>query len=332
MRKTSLTFGNYIYEWYMTYKFPKHQITTRNVCLTYINIHIKPSRLGRLYLKNVKTKEIQQFLSELFINGNKSILKASNKARGLSPWTVKKIRSLIIAALNQAVHEHLITENVAFYTENIKIFNAPKRIFSLKEQKLFLNDAKNYRYYLAYVLLFFTGCRRSEILGLSWNDIHFTDNTIFISQVLVVVNNKPCLKSIPKNRNSIRNIPVHKEIMAMLRAYKEEQDLYFTKHRYYNKYNLVFCTLKGDFYNPNNLLQNMKKRLKKLGLPTDLHIHSTRHTFATNLIHAKVAIPDIQKLGGWSSPDVLLNTYAHTLLPTQIKAVNNLYEIYKKNK
>lgn len=75
----------------------------------------------------------------------------------------------------------------------------------------------------------------------------------------------------------------------------------------------------------------MKKRLKKLGLPQDLHIHSTRHTFATNLIHNKVAIVDIQKLGGWSSPDVLLNLYAHTLRESQIEAVNKLYEEFKMN-
>ena len=118
--------------------------------------------------------------------------------------------------------------------------------------------------------------------------------------------------------------------MNKLLILKKEQEEYFSKHKYTNMYNLVFCTKKGDVYNPNNLLQNNEKRLKRLGLPKDLHIHSTRHTFATNLIHNKVAIVDIQKLGGWANPDILLNLYAHTLQESQIKAIDELYANFKK--
>ena len=329
MKNKNITFGNYILEWYMIYKYPKHQITTRNVCLTYINVHIKNSNIGKKYMRNLTTLDIQKFLSNLLQNGNKSILNITKK--GLSNWTVNKIRALIIACLSQAIREGYIKDNVATYTENIKIVSKPKRIFSKEQQQKFLNDAKKYRYYLAYELLFFTGARRSEILGLSWDKINFNNNSIFISQVLVVINNKPQLKLVPKNKSSIRVIPIPQELMYKLKELKENQEQYFQKHIYVNKYNLVFCTSKGELYNPNNLLQNMKKRLKKLNLPTDLHIHSTRHTFATNLIHNKVAIVDIQKLGGWSSPDVLLNIYSHTIQESQIKAVNDLYEQLKTN-
>lgn len=328
MKNKNITFGNYMYNWYMIYKYPKHEITTRNVCLTYINIHVKPSNIGRKFIQNLSTRDVQEFLSNLLQYGNKSILRM--KKKGLSNWTVNKIRSLIISCLNQAVRENIVKENVASYTENIRIINVPKNIFTKEQQVLFLNNSKNYRYHLAYELLFFTGTRRSEILGLSWDKVNFHNNTIFISQVLVVINNKPKLKAIPKNKSSIRVIPLPQELMNKLLILKKEQEEYFSKHKYTNMYNLVFCTKKGDVYNPNNLLQNMKKRLKRLGLPKDLHIHSTRHTFATNLIHNKVAIVDIQKLGGWANPDILLNLYAHTLQESRIKAIDELYANFKK--
>ena len=172
MKRKNVTFGNYMYNWYMIYKYPKHEITTRNVCLTYINIHVRPSNIGRKFIKNLSTRDIQEFLSNLLQYGNKSIL--CTKKKGLSNWTVNKIRSLIIACLNQAVRENIVKENVASYTENIKIINVPKNVFTKEQQVLFLNNSKNYRYHLAYELLFFTGTRRSEILGLSWDKVNFS--------------------------------------------------------------------------------------------------------------------------------------------------------------
>lgn len=97
MKTKNITFGTYIYNWYMIYKYPKHQATTRNVSLTYINVHIRPSNLGRKFIKNLTTQDIQEFLSELMQSGNRSILKTNKK--GLSNWTVSKIRTLIIASL-----------------------------------------------------------------------------------------------------------------------------------------------------------------------------------------------------------------------------------------
>lgn len=242
MKNKNITFGNYMYNWYMIYKYPKHEITTRNVCLTYINIHVKPSNIGRKFIQNLSTRDVQEFLSNLLQYGNKSILRM--KKKGLSNWTVNKIRSLIISCLNQAVRENIVKENVASYTENIRIINVPKNIFTKEQQVLFLNNSKNYRYHLAYELLFFTGTRRSEILGLSWDKVNFHNNTIFISQVLVVINNKPKLKAIPKNKSSIRVIPLPQELMNKLLILKKEQEEYFSKHKYTNMYNLVFCTKK----------------------------------------------------------------------------------------
>lgn len=213
--------------------------------LTYINIHVRPSNIGRRFIQNLSTRDIQEFLSNLLQYGNKSIL--CTKKKGLSNWTVNKIRSLIISCLNQAVRENIVKENVASYTENIRIINVPKNVFTKEQQVLFLNNSKNYRYHLAYELLFFTGARRAEILGLSWDKVNFNNNTIFISQVLVVINNKPKLKSIPKNKSSIRVIHIPQELMNKLLILKEEQEEYFSKHKYTNMYNLVFCTKKVMF-------------------------------------------------------------------------------------
>lgn len=32
MKNKNITFGTYMLDWYMIYKYPKHAITTRNIC------------------------------------------------------------------------------------------------------------------------------------------------------------------------------------------------------------------------------------------------------------------------------------------------------------
>lgn len=110
MKTKNITFGTYIYNWYMIYKYPKHQATTRNVSLTYINVHIRPSNLGRKFIKNLTTQDIQEFLSELMQSGNRSILKTNKK--GLSNWTVSKIRTL----------EHCFCYTTTTFNNNFSFF------------------------------------------------------------------------------------------------------------------------------------------------------------------------------------------------------------------
>lgn len=58
MKNKNITFGTYMLDWYMIYKYPKHAITTRNVCLTYINVHIRPSNIGKKYIRNITTMDL----------------------------------------------------------------------------------------------------------------------------------------------------------------------------------------------------------------------------------------------------------------------------------
>mgnify|MGYP003592397711 CR=1 FL=1 len=71
------------------------------------------------------------------------------------------------------------------------------------QQEKFLQGTKNHRFHLAYKLLFYTGCRRSEILGLSWESINFEQSQINIKQVLVSINGAPILKNYPKTKSSL---------------------------------------------------------------------------------------------------------------------------------
>lgn len=323
-----LKLGDYVAYWYKTYKMPKHAKSTSEVQWTYINLHIKPSTLGMKDLKEVYTGDIQKFLGELLMSGNKSKLK-SLKSIGepLSFWTVQKIRQLLISAYKQALKENIIDHNFAADTDPIPKPIKHNIVFSPEHQQKFLHATKNHRFYVAYVLLFYIGCRRSELLALSWNNINFKQNTITICQGLVIENNVPTLKKTTKTQKSVRTIPIPQEIKFLLRNHQRNQTIERNSTpNWNNPEDLVFVNKDGSYHNPRYFSRNFKETLKRLGLPPNLHVHSTRHTFATNLLQLSVPIVDVQALGGWSTPNVLLNIYAHTVQKSHKKAINKLYK------
>lgn len=328
----NILLGDYIFKWYMLFKYQHHALTTRNVQLVYINIHIRPSKLGKTNLCNIRIIDIQKFLNDLSLNGNKSRLKNNlHTGNGLGNWSIKKIRALLISALKQAHKEGLIAANFAEDTTPIPIPITQHYIFSVKQQKLFLTDLEKtkYRYTLMFKLYFVTGARRSEISGLTWENVLWEQNSIRICNTVVIVNNTPILKNIPKTRHSVRTQPIPIPIMHELKQWKRQQaheaKLYGLRWKNFEN-QLVFTKKDGTIYNPNNLLQCLKKRLKKLGLPQKLTIHKIRHTVATNLFHNNVPISEVQSIGGWASPTVPLQIYSHSISKEKRKAINNLYK------
>ena len=323
-----MTLWEYINYWYRAYKMPKHAISTSEIQLGYISTHISPSELGKMNLMDVRTKDLQKFLGGLLLSGNKSKLETLNSyGKPLSFWVVQKIRQLLIAGYRQALKEGIVDYNYAADTDPIPKPIRNSNVFSMEHQQKFLNATKNHRFYAGYVLLFYTGCRRSELLGLSWNNINFKQNTIAINQSMILENNKPVLKKKTKTQKSIRTLPVPQEIKSLLRQHQRQQNIEKNNcAEWSNPDDLVFVNKKGGYYNPRYFSRNFKNIVKRLGLPTDLHVHSTRHTFATNMLQLNVPIVDVQALGGWSTPDVLLSIYAHTVKKSHKRAMNKLYK------
>lgn len=65
-----------------------------------------------------------------------------------------------------------------------------------------------------------------------------------------------------------------------------------------------------------------------MGINSHLHVHCTRHTFATDMLQLKTAIPDLKALGGWSTTDTLMEIYAHTVQSSQRRAMKRLYDSF----
>lgn len=306
--------------WYETYKMPKHQGTTRHTYQCYINSHIANTSLGKMEIKDITLRDLQEYLAKKKMYGK--------NGQPLSAWTMIKLRQILISVMALAKKEGIINNNIAENTEPIPVPFGRKAIFMPEAQKAFLEATKNHRFYPAYVLLFYLGCRRSEILGLSWNNINFKRNELIICQGLVVEGRNYVLKQSTKTRKSTRTIPFPREIRSILIDWRKRQKMESRiVPNWENPDNLVFTNKDGSPHNPTYFSRNFKAMVKKLPFcDNGLHVHSTRHTWATNMLQLGAAITDVQAIGGWSRPDTLLNIYAQTVQKSQRRAINKLYK------
>lgn len=322
--------GDFVEYWYTTYRITRHAPSTAALAKNYIHVHIQPSTLGQMEITEARTMHYQMFLRDLLMHGNKCKLASLNTyGQPLSAWTVTKIRQILIAAGRWAVREEIIPRNYAEDTEPIPIVQKSASVFTMDSQRKFLQYTRNHRFYVAYVLFFFTGCRRGEILGLSWEHIHRRENYIVIDQTLVMENGEPKLKKKhAKTEKSLRSIPIPKDVRLLFQEVEARQKKEQRKNAdWKNPDNLVFTNKDGSPVNPMYFSRNFKNVCKRLGLPADMHLHCTRHTWATNMLQCGAAISDVQALGGWTNPDMLLNIYAHAVKESQRKAIAKLYKM-----
>lgn len=135
-------------------------------------------------LNELKPKDIKVFVDYLTTSG-----RCDGKG-GLSQITARKILSLVRSALNQAVLEDLLKYNPAIGIKVDKsqfdINRKNRTVFMCAEdaQKMLNALQGHYLLPMVYVTLYY-GLRKSEVLGLRWQDIDFEKNTIRLYMIKV---------------------------------------------------------------------------------------------------------------------------------------------------
>ncbi|MBU5302121.1 tyrosine-type recombinase/integrase [Eubacterium callanderi] len=158
------------------------------------------------------------------------------------------------------------------------------------EINAFLDYFKNdFDLYAILITDIYTGLRRGELLGLTWDNIDFKNKRISVRQSLKY-DNEIVMGGLKTNA-SYRSLTVNNKVIDILKKVKNEQE----KNRaifgdkYFNyEFNLVFTKKNGVPYNPKRVLDSVNTRLKN----TDFRLKNTtfhilRHTFCSLLINAK---------------------------------------------
>ena len=211
--------------------------------------------------------------------------------------TAKRCLTQIKACCQWSIEEGLIDTN-PFALMTIKL---PKGTNEYLDINPFTKDERNaiiqnfardrfYSYYTPYVqFLFFTGCRPSEGIALTWK--HITKSVIKFRQAIVISEEGLTCKQGLKTQKK-RDFPINselREILVKIRPSSVKSDSY------------VFPSPKGKFLDHHNFSSRAwKSILTKSGVPYRKS-YQTRHTFITMCVEANINSTVIGRWTGTSA-------------------------------
>ncbi|ACO45489.1 site-specific integrase [Deinococcus deserti] len=267
-----------------------------------------PEELKRLTLNKVKRAHILELEAQL--------------SEHLRASTRKKVMEHLSAAFKEAMHQDLLVKNPA---DSIKVSASlaekrqPKRRKALTDAELvtFLQEAQSDPLFPLFYLLFSLGLRCSEALGLRWGDVDFEYREIHIVQANKLVKNKPRLGEL-KTENSRRTLPASPDLLAVLRAHQQNQNVLKAQlGGTWPPHDLIFTTGLGTLLDRHNVQRNIHRICERAGIEK-FGTHSGRHTNITNLLRAGHLPEVVAKIAGHSRPSTAMLHY-RTVMRDEIR-------------
>jgi len=245
---------------------------------------------------------------------------------GLSQKTVKDV--LIVLKMIQKFGakngDLLFMEwSVKFPTEQTK---QELEVLSINNQKRIMQYAINnftFRNLGIYICLS-TGIRIGEVCALKWGDINIATETISINRTIeriyVIDGSKRHTEVVigtPKTKNSLREIPMSKELLKIVRPLKKVMN---------DEYFILTNEVKPT--EPRTYRNYYKQLLKQLGIP-DLKFHGLRHSFATRCIESQCDYKTVSVILGHANISTTLNLYVHPNMEQKKKCINQMFQKLK---
>ena len=290
----------------------------KDIVMKYLD-NIKYSMKQKTYLFYLQINDIyiSRFNKTITLN-NLNEFVASIKEK-YSHSTTKLVKSLINRSLDFALKNNLINEkiviSIGLKNKQVRKVEALEKQEQTKIEKYILENEKLYHYGI--LISLYTGLRLGELLALKWQNVDFNNKLIFVDKSIETIsqNHKTLIiESLPKTQSSIREIPISKQLLNILKALKQN-----------SKNDFVLVSHNNKQLQPRAYQKSFENLLKKLKIK-HYGFHSLRHTFATRLLENGVDIKTISELMGHSSPTITLNRYVHTNMQNKRKAM----EVFNK--
>ena len=248
------------------------------------------------------------------------LIKLQDDGRGYS--SIHSIRGVVRPAFQMAVDDDLINKNPFEFQLATVVVNdsVTREAITRKQQREFLRFIKEDKHFCKYYdgiyILFNTGLRVSEFVGLTANDIEFDKQRIKIDHQLQRTRNMEYEILTPKTEKGERYVPMKEDVADCFRRIIQNRkhpkiepmiDGY-SGFLFLDKNDMPMVALHWEKY-----FQHIREKynsIYKVQMPC-ITPHVCRHTFCSNMAKSGMNPKTLQYIMGHSDIGVTLNTYTH---------------------
>ncbi|MCZ6702143.1 MAG: site-specific integrase [Ignavibacteria bacterium] len=249
------------------------------------------NNVGNIPLAKLNNRTLEKMLLELFINSKYS-----------AQHHYKNLR----AGFNKAISWNYITENPL---NNFKLPKIPKSFpafINNNELNMIVQNTKSRDLQDIFLTAFHSAMRVGEIINLKWSAINLNERTIIVenSETFITKSKKERMIPINDTLATVLNNRIPKVLNINLDEY-------------------VFCKYPGVPYLKDYVSKNFKRVVRKLKMNDRIHLHSLRHSAASNMVINNVSLYTVKEILGVADYSTV-QIYAHLNRETLISAVKTL--------
>lgn len=246
--------------------------------------------------------------------------------QGLSQKSIKDILIVLKMILRFAVKHGFMQHreiDVKFPTERER---QELEILSRSSQKQIMEYVQSHFTFmnLGIYICLCAGLRIGEVCALVWDDIDVESGVINVSKTIQRIyvieggeKHTEVIIDTPKSKNSIREIPIARNLLKMIKPFKK-----VVNGRFYVLTNSAQPT------EPRTYRNYYKRLMKELDMPK-LKFHGLRHSFATRCIESHCDYKTVSVLLGHSNISTTLNLYVHPNMEQKKKCVEQMFKMLR---
>lgn len=294
-----------------------------------INI-IKKEEFGAKRIDKVKLSDAKAWL-----------IKMKKDGRGYS--SIHSIRGVVRPAFQMAVDDDFLLKNPFEFQLATVVVNdsVTREAITRKQERQFLEFVKNdkhfCKYYEGIFILFKTGMRISEFVGLTVSDIDLKNRKIIIDHQLQRTRDMQYVIEDTKTSCGTREIPMADEVYECFKTIIQNRKKPKIEpiiggksgFLYLDKNGMPMVALHWEKY-----FQHIREKynsIYKVQMPK-VTPHVCRHTFCSNMAKSGMNPKTLQYIMGHSDIGVTLNTYTHVQYEDAKKEMAEIFEVKSKRK
>jgi integrase len=271
--------------------------------------------LGRLTLARLSAADVERALAAFLATGlpdrPTKPTRGRRNAAGISPQTVRHIRTTLRRALADAVRDGLAGRNAAADARPPYLPHRPITYLSARDLGRLLEATAEDDFGPLYAVAATTGLRLGELLGLAWADVDLVAGTLVVRRTLGRDAGNRLALAEPKSARSRRTLPLPARARAALSTERSRQRFRQAAAgpAWQDRDGLVFTDAVGRPLDPSKVSRDFGRARDGAGVPR-VRFHDLRHSAATTLLAAGVPLAVISEWLGHSGIAITAAAYA----------------------